>query len=256
MSQSVERFSSRVENYIKYRPTYPIEVIQLLENECGLTPQSVIADLGSGTGKLAEVFLQQGYAIIGVEPNAAMRAAAEKLLDNYENFSSVNGTAEDTTLAESSLDLIIAGQAFHWFDPAKTKVEAARILKTNGWIALIWNDRKLATTPFLQDYEALLLKYGTDYKEVRHDRAESAIDEFFSPSKPKLAIFHNEQIFDHDGLRGRVLSSSYTPEPDHPDFPAMMLDLKSVFEKHQQNGRVVFDYDTKVFYGRRPEISN
>jgi SAM-dependent methyltransferase len=256
MSQSVERFSSRVENYLKYRPTYPVEVVQLLENECGLTQHSVIADLGSGTGKLSEVFLQNGYSIIGVEPNAPMREAGEKLLSTYAKFSSVNGTAEDTTLSESSVDLIIAGQAFHWFDPAKAKVEAARILKTDGWIALIWNDRKLATTPFLKDYEALLLKYGTDYKEVRHDRAESAIDEFFAPAKPKLAIFPNEQIFDHDGLRGRVLSSSYTPEPDHPNFSAMMLDLKSVFDKHQQNGRIVFDYDTKVFYGPRQEISN
>jgi len=255
MSQSVERFSSRVENYIKYRPTYPLEVVHLLENECGLTTQSIIADLGSGTGKLAEVFLEHGYSIIGVEPNAPMREAGEKLLSNYAKFTSVNGTAEDTTLSDSSVDLIIAGQAFHWFDPQKAKVEAARILKPDGWVALIWNDRKLATTPFLADYEALLLKYGTDYQEVRHDRAESAIDEFFSPIKPKLATFPNSQIFDHDGLRGRVLSSSYTPEPDQPNFPAMMLDLKAVFDKHQQNGRVVFDYDTKVFYGRRPEIA-
>ncbi|HEY6805222.1 MAG TPA: class I SAM-dependent methyltransferase [Pyrinomonadaceae bacterium] len=256
MSQSVDRFSTRVENYIKYRPTYPVGVVQLLENECGLTHQSVIADLGSGTGKLSEVFLEHGYSIVGIEPNAPMRAAGEKLLSKFEEFTSINGTAENTTLSDASVDLIIAGQAFHWFDPQRAKVEVARILKPNGWIALIWNDRKLAATPFLEDYEALLLKYGTDYQDVRHDRTESTIDEFFAPGKPKLAIFPNQQIFDHDGLRGRVLSSSYTPEPNHPSFLAMMLDLKSIFDKHQQNGRVVFDYDTKVFYGPRPEISN
>ena len=255
MSQSVERFSNRVENYIRYRPGYPTEVLTLLESECGITQQSVIADIGSGTGKLSEIFLQQGYSIIGVEPNAVMREAAEKLLEKYGRFTSVNGTAEDTTLLDASVDLITAGQAFHWFNPRRTKVEAARILKPGGWVALIWNDRKLASTPFLQDYEALLLKYGTDYKEVRHDQAEGAIDEFFYPDKPILQIFTNTQVFDFDGLKGRVQSSSYTPEPEHPNFHTMMLDLRSVFDKHEQNGHVVFEYDTKVFYGPRPKLN-
>jgi SAM-dependent methyltransferase len=252
MSQSVERFSSRVENYIKYRPGYPVEVLTLLEAECGITHQSTIADIGSGTGKLAEVLLERGYTVIGVEPNPGMREAGAKLLSNYTNFKSVEGTAENTTLPDSSVDLMIAGQAFHWFDPLQARKEANRIVKAYGWVALVWNDRKLASTPFLQDYEALLLEYGTDYQDVRHDQAEDAIDQFFSPEKPTLQIFPNAQVFDFDGLRGRVLSSSYTPEPEHPNFQPMMIELRSVFEKHQQDGRVFFLYDTKVFYAHRP----
>jgi SAM-dependent methyltransferase len=253
MSQSVERFSSRVENYIKYRPGYPFEVLSLLESECGITHESTIVDIGSGTGKLARIFLERGYSVIGVEPNQRMREAGANLLSNY-NFESVDGTAENTTLPNSSVDLIIAGQAFHWFDPLQAKTEANRILKQQGWVALVWNDRKLASTPFLQDYESLLLKYGTDYQNVRHDQAEHAIDQFFFPEKPTLQIYPNAQVFDFDGLRGRVLSSSYTPEPEHPDFQPMIRDLKSVFDKHQQDGRVIFDYDTKVFYGPRPQL--
>lgn len=250
MSQSVERFSSRVENYVKYRPGYPSEILNLLKTECGLTVESTIADLGSGTGKLADVFLRHGYSVIGVEPNAGMRAAAEQILGVYSNFTSLNGTAESTTLPNSSIDLITAGQAFHWFDQRLTRLEATRILKASGWVALIWNDRKLDTTPFLRDYESLLLKYGSDYQEVRHDKAEGEIAKFFDGDQVTLKIFQNEQVVDLDGLRGRVLSSSYTPEPDNPSFQPMMDELELLFEKHQANGRVVLDYDTKVFYGR------
>ena len=250
MSQSVERFSSRVENYIKYRPHYPDDIIPFLQSECGLTPDSIVADIGSGTGKLTELFLKFGNLVFGVEPNGAMRAAAETLLIDYPNFRSFSGTAEQTTLADSSVDLITAGQAFHWFNPELARKETARILKPHGWVALIWNDRKLQSTPFLEDYESLLLKYGTDYKEVRHDKATDAIKEFFAPKAVKLKTFPNEQIFDFDGLTGRVLSSSYTPEPNHPSFPAMIDELREVFAKHEKDGRIVFEYDTKVFYGQ------
>ncbi|HEV8368412.1 MAG TPA: class I SAM-dependent methyltransferase [Pyrinomonadaceae bacterium] len=252
MSQSVERFSSRVDNYIKYRPGYPTEIVTLLKNECGLTPQSIIADIGSGTGKLSELFLKNGNVVIGVEPNAGMRVAAEKILESYSSFKSINGTAEQTTLDPTSVDFITAGQAFHWFNPADSKTETLRILKPTGWVALIWNDRKLQSTPFLQDYEALLLKYSTDYQEVRHDKAEAAIAEFFAPETATLEIFPNEQVFDLDGVRGSLFSSSYTPGPEHPNFAPMVRALERIFDKHQQNGHVVFDYDTKVFYGHLP----
>jgi len=252
MSQSVERFSSRVDNYIKYRPGYPTEIVTILKNECGLTPQSIIADIGSGTGKLSELFLKNGNAVIGVEPNAGMRVAAEKILESYSSFKSINGTAERTTLDPTSVHFITAGQAFHWFNPADSKTEFLRILKPHGWVALIWNDRKLQSTPFLQDYEAFLLKYGTDYQAVRHDKAEERIADFFGPATVTLKVFPNDQVFDFDGLRGRVLSSSYTPDPEHPNFPPMVHELEQIFDKHQRNGRVVFDYDTKVYYGHLP----
>jgi len=250
MSDSVERFSSRVGNYIKFRPGYPAEIVDFLKHECGLTRRSIIADIGSGTGKLTEILVNNGNVVFAVEPNPGMRAAAEELLGNYQNFRSVEGTAEETTLPDSSVDLITAGQAFHWFNPQRARLEAGRILKPHGWIALIWNDRKLESTRFLEDYESLLLQYGTDYKIVRHDKAVQAITDFFSPSVARLKIFPNEQVFDFEGLKGRVLSSSYTPEPDHPDFEPMIQQLRQIFDEHQQNGKVRFDYDTKVFYGQ------
>jgi SAM-dependent methyltransferase len=250
VSKSIERFSSRVENYIKYRPGYPTEIIGFLQEACGLTPQSVVADIGSGTGKLTEILLENGNKVYGVEPNGGMRTAAEKLLSSYETFKSIDGTAEDTSLRETSIDLITAGQAFHWFDPVRARTEAQRILKPRGWVALIWNDRKLQSTPFLEDYEALLLRHGTDYQKVRHDKAEHLITQFFDQCEVQLKVFPNKQVFDFDGLLGRVLSSSYTPESDHPDFQPMIHGLKSIFEKHQSSGEIVFDYDTKVFYGQ------
>lgn len=250
MSESVERFTNRVEDYAKYRPGYPVAVVELLTNECGLTPESVVADVGSGTGKLSEILLANGNVVLGVEPNAAMRVAAEAIFKDEPRFRSIDGSAEATTLDDSSVDLITAGQAFHWFHPIKTRTEWLRILKPNSWVALVWNDRQLETTPFLSDYEQLLVEFGTDYSEVRHDNGLPRIEQFFAGDKHTLKGFPYTQVFDLDGLKGRVRSSSYTPGPNHPRFEPMMRQLETVFDKHQKNGHVNFDYETKVFYGR------
>lgn len=250
MSESVNRFTSRVETYAKYRPGYPAEIVDLLKSECGLTPDSIVADIGSGTGKSFEMFLANGNVVFAVEPNAAMREVAERLFKEDPRFRSIDGSAEATTLPEASVDVIVAGQAFHWFDLPKTREEWVRILKPGGWVVLMWNARELQTTPFLHDYEQLLLEFGTDYKDIRHEKAEDVIEGFFAPDKFSLRSFPNRQIFDYDGLEGRVRSSSYTPEPDHPKFEPMMRQLKIVFDTHQENGYVNFDYETKVFYGR------
>ena len=248
--QSVERFSSRVDDYIRYRPGYPTAIIDLLRSDCGLSQHSIIADIGSGTGKLSELFLANGNHVIGVEPNAGMRAAAESIFAGSTNFQSVDGTAESTTLDDASVDVVIAGQAFHWFDPPKAKEEFKRILKPNGWVVVIWNERQIDTTPFLRAYEQLLLTYGTDYAEVRHENAEPVVNEFFAPRIPKLAQFPNRQEFDFQALRGRLCSSSYTPEPSSPNFQPMLAELEEIFNKFQEAGRVRFEYDTRVFYER------
>jgi SAM-dependent methyltransferase len=250
MSGSVERFTSRVETYAKYRPGYPVGIIDLLKRECGLTSDSIVADIGSGTGKLAELFLSHGNVVFGVEPNASMRNVAERLFRDEPRFRSIDGSAESTTLPGSSVDLITAGQAFHWFDPVQTRNEWVRILKSHGWAVLIWNGRQLQTTPFLHDYEEMMLEFGTDYKEVRHENAEAKVQRFFAPDQLALRGFPNTQVFDFDGLRGRVCSASYTPEPEHPKFDPMMRQLQTIFDKHQKNGYVNFDYETRVFYGR------
>lgn len=246
------RFSSRVENYVKFRPGYPAAVVQLLRDECGLTSDAVVADVGSGTGLLTELFLKNGNRVFGVEPNREMRRAGEKFLAGYERFTSIAATAEATTLDEGSADLVTAGQAFHWFDCEKAKVEFARILKPDGWIALVWNARRTDATPLLRDYENLLLNYATDYAAVDHKRVEnqSEFDLFFGSDNWKCASFDNIQRFDFDGLKGRLLSSSYAPEAEHAGYSAMLEELRAIFERHQCNGQVAFEYDTRVYYRR------
>ncbi|SRR5579883_545429 len=249
-SNATQRFSSKVENYRKYRPTYPVEVIDLLRRECGLTRSSVIADIAYGTGIFTKLLLDNGNPVIGVEPNAAMRQAGEEYLAEYKTFRSVDGTAETTNLDDHSVDLITAAQAAHWFDCDKAKKEFRRILKPQGWVVLLWNMRSLDATPFARDYEQVLLTYGTDYKEIRHDEKEAKIAGEFFGDKAKYKVFPWRQEFDYKGLEGRMLSSSYVPQADHPRYSAMLADLKKVFDKHQVKNQIPFDYETQVFYGQ------
>jgi SAM-dependent methyltransferase len=251
MADPTRRFSSRVENYIRYRPDYPPEVIELLIARCGLTPDALVADIGSGTGLLAQLFLAYGCRVVGVEPNREMRLAGERLLAGFPRFSSVEGTAEATTLPAHNADLISAGQAFHWFDQAQARAEFARLLRPGGWVVLIWNDRRTATTPFLAAYEQLLERYTIDYAQVNHKRIDQAtIGAFFAPGTWSVQAFENRQLFDFAGLEGRLLSSSYSPEPGHPGHQPMIDALHTLFDAHQDNGQVAFEYDTIVYYGR------
>jgi ubiquinone/menaquinone biosynthesis C-methylase UbiE len=241
------RFTDRVEDYVKYRPSYPVEVIEYLTSEGILTTDSVIADIGSGTGISAELFLKNGNTVYGVEPNDAMREAAEKLLLEYSNFRSIYATAEDTTLPDNSIDLIVCAQAFHWFEIAKVRVEFKRVLKPAGRICLMWNERILDGNPFLIAYEKLLLKYGTDYKNVRHENIdENKLNDFFDGGFIKKT-FPNKQVFDLAGVTGRLLSSSYTPQYDSPLYEPMLAELNEIFEKNQVDGFIEFLYDTNVY---------
>ena len=247
MKDSVERFSNRVENYVKYRPHYPQAVVEHLSNTIGLTPDTLIADIGCGTGISSKLFLENGNVVIGVEPNDAMRRAAEEYLAGFPRFKAVKGTAEATTLESASVDVIIAGQAFHWFDLAKTKPEFKRILKARGHAILMWNERQLDTTPFLVDYERFIVKYSTDYAVVRHDSFDAkVIDGFFDGAVSK-AVFDNVQDLDLDGLKGRMLSASYMPNEEDAVYPAMIEELRSLFAKHSENDRIKILYDTNVY---------
>lgn len=249
MTNSVTRFSSRADSYAKYRPGYPAGILDTLKSKCGLTLESIVADVGSGTGILAEILLDHGNPVFGVEPNEAMRAVAEDLLKRHKQFASIDGSAEATTLADASVDFITAAQAFHWFDREKTKLEFRRILKPGGWVVLLWNERRLDSTPFLRAYEDLLLRYGTDYHEVRHENVAGKIAEFFAPDLFKSENLDNFQHFDLEALQGRVRSASYTPEPGDPNFEPMASELKNIFHAHSKDGIVTFEYDTRVYYG-------
>ena len=249
---SRQRFSTRVDNYIKYRPGYPEGVAATLRDACGLTPVSVVADVGSGTGLLARLFLDFGCRVTGIEPNAEMRAAGERLLAQYPGFTSLDGSAEATGLPSASVDFVTAGQAFHWFDPALAREEFRRILKPGGWVALVWNERRLDSTPFLRDYEALLNTYGTDYQQINHRNVEedARILPAFFGGEYQVARFEMLQTFGFDGVRGRMESSSYVPEADHPNYQPMLSALRRIFDRHQRDGVVAFEYDTRLFYGK------
>lgn len=244
-----QRFSNRVENYVRHRPGYPQDILPLLQRETGLGETSVVADIGSGTGISTGLFLQAGCQVHAVEPNAAMRAAAEKGLRESPGFRSVAGTAQATTLPDASVDVITAAQSFHWFDTPETRAEFSRILKPGGHVVLIWNERQIDATPFLRDYEQLLLDYASDYQEVRHENiSHSHLGRFFSG--PYAAHqFYNEQRFDFEGLKGRTLSSSYTPPEDHPLHAPLLYALRRLFDLHQQTGEVVMEYVTQVYIG-------
>jgi SAM-dependent methyltransferase len=249
---STQRFSSRVGNYVRYRPAYPAAVVDLLKNECGLNSASVVADIAFGTGIFTRILLEEGNAgrVFGVEPNAEMRKAGEEFLRSYPNFTSVEGTAEATTLADHSVDLVTAAQAAHWFDREKARREFIRICKLGGWTVLLWNERRIDSTPFLREYEKLLLTYGTDYQNVRHERTTEEIETFFAPSPFQVRIFDYQQAFDYPALEGRLLSSSYTPQAEDAAYVPMLRDLRRIFDAHQVNGQVAFDYDTRVYFGQ------
>src|SRR6185369_8596943 len=228
MSDPLTRFSNRAENYALHRPGYPPGVLEILKSECGLTSNSVIADVGSGTGILSELFVKNGNLVFAIEPNSAMRLIAERSFKTSQEFVSIHATAESTTLEAKSVDFVTAAQAFHWFDRARARLEFARILKPAGWVVLIWNERLLDSSPFLRQYEDLLLRYGTDYQKVRHEKATGEIAGFFFPQTFKLKTLENAQHFDFASLKGRLLSSSYTPAPEHPNFKPMLAELEEI----------------------------
>lgn len=251
MNDPIQRFSSRVENYVKYRPSYPKEILTMLEQECGLTTDSVIADIGSGTGFSAKLFLDHGNQVYGIEPNLEMRTAGEAYLARYPKFVSVDARSEATSLSDHSLDFVVCGQSFHWFDRLKTQVEFTRILKPDGWVVILWNDRITDSTPLLRAYEDALRKYSTDYSVVNHRRIEyGMLAEFFGGDHFQVRHFENIQEFDYTGFIGRVLSSSYVPEPGHPNYEPLMTMLQAAFDEHNQDGKVYFEYDTQVFFGK------
>jgi SAM-dependent methyltransferase len=252
MKDPTQRFSSRVEDYVAYRPSYPKSLIEALQQQCGLTAEWVVADIGSGPGNLSRLFLDNGNRVQGVEPNREMREAGELLLRDNPRFLSVAGTAEQTTLPDGFVDLVVARQAFHWFDRPKARCEFKRILRPPRWVALVWNERREGGTPFLDAYEELLREYGTDYSTVRQANAtdSAVLEPFFGVDGYAVESFDNEQRFDFAGLRGRLLSSSYSPEAGHPRHEEMLRDLKMLFEAQQTEGMVTLLYDTRMYYGR------
>jgi len=244
-----QRFTNRADNYARYRPSYPAAAIDCLQEACGLGPGAVVADVGSGTGILTELLLQRGATVYAVEPNAAMRGAAASALAAYAHFTSVDGRAEATTLPTASIDLVTAGQAFHWFEPVATRAEFLRILRPGRWVALIWNGRDDSQGGFAADYEALLNEFGRRYQQVRRDARAGNIDVLFTGGCEHRTFRHERQL-DYDGVYGGLLSASYAPLPGDERHDPMMARLRAIFAAHQRNGVVTMPYETQLYFGR------
>jgi SAM-dependent methyltransferase len=245
------RFSDRVENYIKFRPHYPQGVVDLLLQKNHFSANTTIADIGSGTGISTELFLKNNFKVIGVEPNDAMRDAAEDILKDYNGFISIKANDAQTTLENNSIDGIIVAQAFHWFDKEKFKSECNRILKPNAQVALIWNDRKTEGNDFLKLYEEFLHMFATDYEQVNHKNTQSTevFDAFFGKGNYAEYTLDNYQEVDLFGLRGRVLSSSYMPNTENKEYEYMMYVLRKIYQRYQENNKVRLEYNTKIYVG-------
>jgi len=248
---NIQRFSTRVTNYVRYRPGYPPQLITDLIQDYHLQPQSIVADVGAGTGLLAKLFLENNNVVYGVEPNREMREMGDQLLAGYPHFVSINGTAESTHLPPKSIDFIIVGQAFHWFDLTQTKEEFQRILNPkSGWVVLIWNSRKQDTNSFGGDYENMLQALVPEYTRVSHKKVsdDQSIRDFMGDYD--LKSYPNQQLFDFESLMGRALSSSYTPDVGHPQHQAFLTQLRMLFDRHAINGQITFDYETRMYIGR------
>jgi SAM-dependent methyltransferase len=248
----LRRFSDRVGDYVRYRPGYPAEVVAFLRARAGLSAASAVADVGSGTGIFTRPLLDAGARVFAVEPNDAMRGAAEAEFLGRENFTSVKGTAEATGLPDGSVSLVACAQAFHWFDPAAAHREFTRILAPGGWCAVVWNTSVVDASAFARGYERLKGEFGTDFQRVRHETLEKSgrFDAFFGAGRWDKEVFGNYQVLDFESLKGRLLSSSYAPNAGHPRHGAMMASLRTLFDACQREGVVRMDYRTELFVGQ------
>jgi SAM-dependent methyltransferase/catechol 2,3-dioxygenase-like lactoylglutathione lyase family enzyme len=247
--QPTRRFTNRADNYARYRPTYPAAALDWLWGAAGLSPGSVVADVGSGTGILTALLLARGATVYAVEPNEAMRAAAEAALGDRPGFVSVDATAEATGLPDAGMDLITAGQAFHWFEAEAARAEFRRILRPGGAVALVWNSRDKQRGGFVADYEALLTEFAPSYRRVRHGSRMDKIGRLFADGY-EMRVFDQERPLDYDSLLGGLLSGSYSPLPGDPRYEPMVARLQALFAAHQRDGQVVMPYRTQVYFGR------
>jgi ubiquinone/menaquinone biosynthesis C-methylase UbiE len=242
-------FTPVADDYARYRPGYPMELLDEIVGVCGVQPTWQIADIGSGTGNLARLFLQAGYPVIGVEPNREMREAAECQLACYPAFRSLDGTAEHIPLADHSIDLITVGQAIHWFDIAQARNEFLRILRPGGWVAVTWNDGAGQDTAFAQAYRAIKQTYAQLRTVVCDVPLSTGVDSLFGAEIPRHASFPHTQRFDLPGFLGRIRSSGVLPQPGVPGCDELTHLLTDLFSHHQQDGKIVFHYMAQLYLG-------
>jgi SAM-dependent methyltransferase len=244
------RFSSRVSDYARYRPRYPAGLIEALVRRTGLRPSWIIADIGCGTGLSAEPFLENGNTVFGVEPNPDMRNAAAVELARFPQFRAIGGSAEAPPLAPASVDVVISGQAFHWFDSKRALTEFRRIVRRGGPIVILWNTRRTSGSAPAEAFEAIVQRFGTDYGQVRHDRFdEERMRGVFGGECERLSIQHVQDL-DFETLRGRLASMSFLPAAGDPARDLMLAALDEAWEKNAEGSVYRLDYETEIYIGR------
>ena len=244
----VNKFTGRAEAYSKYRPTYPREIIDILNAQIGFSKDKIVADVGSGTGILTKIFLDNGNRVFGIEPNDEMRSFAEKNLFSYDNFVSMNQSAENTGLSSGSIDLVTAGQALHWFDPDQSRIEFTRILRPSGYVMIVYNERGTGDGGVMDGYEKLINKNSK--ASVVPDIDAEYLVKFFNSKNYREFTVPNKQVLDFDALVGRAASASYLPSKNDPGYEKMKQDLRRLFDEHQENGVITLIYATTIFLGQ------
>ncbi|WP_341831439.1 class I SAM-dependent methyltransferase [Sphingobacterium thalpophilum] len=243
---SIDRFTDRVVDYEKFRPCYPNEIIQVLKEQIGLDKKWLVADIGSGTGLSTQLFLENGNDVFAVEPNREMRESLLHHFKTYRNLIALNATAENTSIESGCVDLIFAGQSFHWFDREACKREFARILTENGRIVLVWNQRD-PDDAFQQEYEDFLLSHIPSYQSVSHKNiSDDDLKQFFGSRSMTKVTLPNQQILDLRSFLGRVRSSSYFPK-EQAENKTLYDDLRTLFDKYAIAERIVFKYITEIY---------
>ncbi len=255
LSDPKHRFSNRVKDYVRFRPSYPPALLTLLRDEARIGPEVTVADMGSGTGILTDMLLQTGCRVLGVEPNRLMREAAEDHLESHPRFQSVAGSAEASGLSDASVDLVTAAQAFHWFRVDESGREFRRILRPEGTVVLLWDSRRVEGTPFLKGYEHILRQWGTDYTMVRRSYdVDKSLARLFGNAEIKHRTFTNNQFLTYEVLEGRLLSSSYVPTRADSSCRPLLTALTNLFQEHAVDNTVKMLYDTQVYYGKLDRV--
>jgi len=253
MDDTYRHYSRIVENYSRYRPRYPHQFMAWLSAECDLSPAHTVADIGSGTGLLAELFLQHGNYVYGVEPNVDMRVAAEQRFHTYPLFTSIAATAEATTLADNSVHMITVGNAFHWFNHDQARHEFVRILIPHGWVVLVWNLERNNGSPFAMAFEQFWQTHidpSARFAGLHERKRPDYLTHFFGPDNLKEKRLDNYQVCNFETLKGLALSFLKAPQVNEPQYPAMLDELKALFNHYQENGTVTLEYDTAIVYGQ------
>lgn len=252
MSDDKNIFSGKYSTYSRYRPGYPPKLLRLMEEHTGLTPDSVVADIGSGTGIMSRLLLENGNTVYGVEPNDEMRQYSSMEFKDHSDFHPVKGTGEKTGLPDSSVDLVVCAQSFHWLNPDSAKVEFLRILNKNGQVALIWNDKDQDENSFNSDYNLICAKFKK-FKPKYNSSGSTLIDRdvldnFFRGSYIATEL-ENHQDLTLEGVMGRYSSTSYAISPQAPEYDSLVKEMEEAFRKHQKDGFVRIQYITRIFIG-------